>query len=61
MAVSTITYIIGLLGSSAGVSATILNADIFAPSAGPILLFISIAILWIGVMVESVEKDEQWA
>lgn len=61
MAISTITYIVGLIGSSAGVFATILNANIFAPSAGPLMLFISIAILWIGVMIESIETNGSWA
>jgi len=54
---SSVLYLIGAVGGSAGVYATLTQLNSLIN--GPVLLFVSIAILWVGLMQESIEADVQ--
>lgn len=57
MAISTLAYIIGVFGGLGGVVATMGDMMAVKPVTGLLILFASIALLWIGLILESVEES----
>lgn len=56
MVVSSLVYFIGVLGGVFGLFATVRDAFIVAPRVGLAILLVSIALLWVGVLLESIEE-----
>lgn len=57
---SYVLYTIGTVGSGAGVFATLTGLNLTSvidANIGPAVLFLSIAVLWIGLWHESVEQS----
>ena len=55
--ISSLLYLIGVLGGIGGLIATIRETVIITPEAGLAILLSSIALLWVGVLIESVEES----
>ncbi|NGM67874.1 hypothetical protein G6M89_02415 [Natronolimnobius sp. AArcel1] len=57
--ISYVLYTIGTVGSGAGVFTTLTGTEIInsVGNIGPAVLFISIALLWVGVYIESIEAS----
>jgi hypothetical protein len=57
MVISTFVYLIGVVGGVGGLIATMGGILSIRPHIGLVILLTSIALLWIGVLLESVEES----
>jgi hypothetical protein len=57
MVISTIVYLLGVLGGISGLIATMRGFDIVGHEISLFVLFTSIALLWVGFVIESIEEN----
>jgi len=57
MTTSTIAYILGVLGGSTGFISAIIDSILLDPVSSALLVFVSLAFLWSGVLIESFEES----
>jgi len=56
--ISSVLYALGIAGGSAGLYATLSDISAIVAS-GPLVVFLSIAILWAGLVSESIEEQPE--
>jgi hypothetical protein len=57
MAISTLAYLLGVVGGIGGLTTTVRDTAMFEPKISLVVLLVSIALLWSGFLIESIENN----
>lgn len=57
MAFSTLAYLLGVVGGIGSLATTVRDTAMLEPEISLIVLLVSIALLWSGFLIESIEEN----